>query len=68
MRKNTRWLDLWPGFHVTDTRITNDSAWLRLEPLTTSCPCAAGNAWVLSIQYTSESRATCVSCPWRAES
>ena len=42
MHKNTGWLagwlagwlDLWPGFHVTDSRITHDSAWLRLEPLT----------------------------------
>lgn len=33
MHKDTRWIDLWPGFRVTDSRITNDSAWLRLEPV-----------------------------------
>ena len=33
MHKNTGWLNLWPGFHVTDSRISHDSAWLRLEPL-----------------------------------
>ena len=33
MHEDTRWIDLWPGFRVTDSRITNDSAWLRLEPV-----------------------------------
>ena len=33
MHKDTRWIDLRPGFRVTDSRIANDSAWLRLEPV-----------------------------------